>query len=300
MKAYYGSEKKKEEPPAKTKKKRRSKAYNTFSKDSLPLDRLDILKDRGFPAIQWAILAALLAVAVFQIYKTLKPKATPKSRTSVKRQKTGKKGKKSAPAMNRRINPPTFFSKKSKEAVTKNEATEEKLPFTRNLTKTKTKKLKPVKAKQAQEPALFREEPESLAVDNATIADASPMDALTSSTTVDDGDGWHTVGHGNSKLASQSDEREQGKSILEESKGSVVKSQPSESTEEGFTAVPQKSRKKQAKQKVATTQVPSTDGDAAFARELQKEEELAVKIPSTHGQLDSWAEVKTKKRRSKD
>jgi hypothetical protein len=259
--------------------------------------RVDGLKERGFPFVQWAVLLLLLGLATHQIYKSMLTPSATKSRAKKTSKAKNGKAVKSGTVKNKQT--PSIAAEDEKELL--DTKTEVIPPAKQSMSEksypsSKKKKVKTKKTKVAS----------STTEENGTTSMSQKKSAVTETSNQDDG--WTTVGkesdpkpkveakNGSSKLAVKFDA---STAVTEENKVTTGSNE--------FQPVAKSKKKNKSKKKQedgassnhdnTSEQLNGIEEDAALAMELQKYEERALASETIESSVDVWEEVKPKKRK---
>jgi hypothetical protein len=160
-------------------------------KNPLPGKREDLLKDQGFPFVQWIIIVLLLGAGLYQIYKSLSkstkaPAKVKGSSASTKTSKPKQKANKSKPVVNNR----SVVAKKQPVVVEEQEPVEKEPQESTDArkqekqgTKKKPRKAKVAKKKPDEQAPTTTPEPEALTIPQHIVLGQE-----------DDQGEWQTVG----------------------------------------------------------------------------------------------------------
>lgn len=274
-------------------------------------ERLEILKQEGFPFIQWALIGVLLLYGVYRIYKAFKSDTATTARKTRARGKSATKSSKSLRSktpekplldddvVNRVVAEITGETVEEAPAPPPAKKTPKKKPQQPKKQKTKSKPKATSDDETDVTPA-----PAPAPIHNKPTPPPEPI--------IDDEGGWQTVG-GSNGVANKSKPVE---TTVQESKptptptnGSATKKEEVVVVEEEPSSATNKKQKGKKKKKTKTTppelknETPAKepevvpDSDEALAKKLQHEEEL--KVESTVVLTEEWAKVPTKKKKSK-
>ncbi|GAX16433.1 hypothetical protein FisN_19Lh010 [Fistulifera solaris] len=274
---------------------------NTAGQTGIPklqtVKRVDGLKERGFPFVQWAVLLLLLGLATHQIYKSMLTPSATKSRS-----------KKTSKAKN---------GKAVKNSSVKNKATEDAKEIEEELLVTETEVIPPAKqsASEKSSPSMRKKKVKtkktkvasSTTQENGTTFMSQTKSAIMETSNHDDG--WTTVGK-ESDPKPKAEAKNGSSQIAIKIDASVAVSEknkaPTGTNEfQPVATKPKKKNKNKKKQENgastnhdnAIEQINGIEEDAALAMELQKYEERALASESIESNVDVWEEVKPKKRK---
>jgi hypothetical protein len=273
---------------------------NTAGQTSIPKlqtgKRVDGLKERGFPFVQWAVLMLLLGLATHQIYKSMLTPSASKSRA-----------KKTSKAKN---------DKTVKSGSARNKVTEDAKEIEKELLDTETEVIPPAKqsASEKSSPSMKKKKVKtkktkvasSTTQENGTTSKSQTKSAVTETWNQDDG--WTTVGKESDPKPKVEVKNGSSQAAMKLDASAAVAEEKKATDSNEFQPVATKSKKKNKNKKKqengdssnhdkTSEQINGIEEDAALAMELQKYEERALASESIESNVDVWEEVKPKKRK---
>lgn len=264
--------------------------------------RVDSLKERGFPFVQWAVLLLLLGLAIYQIYKSMLAPSTKSRSKKPAKTKSNKTVKSSSSSTKNKTKP----AQETKESVRQEPATKKETKPATQVKATKENgtekpvsapKKKKVKAKKTKPSSSSDEEVAPAVSDARAVAEQAVQD-----------DGWTTVGKESDSKPKVETKNGAAKPAVKSADTQPIHEDVQTAEPDEFQPVSSKSKKKKKKKKTQENGDSSkqddnrddvgTDGDAALAMELQQFEQRSLQSEVNQKTDDAWEEVKPKKRKS--
>lgn len=283
-------------------------ASSTSGKSTTPKipqgKRVDGLKERGFPFVQWAVLLLLLGLATHQIYKSMsapssktrnKKSSKAKNSRTVKSGSVKNKAKPSAPTEDVKEIEKEVFDDKTETSPPAKQNVSEKTPPTLKRKNVKTRKTK-VSSSGADDAIAPSVSETLLPQKKAVVTETSISD-----------DGWTTVGKESDSKPKVEAKNGSSKPAAKPAEAATVQEESKAPETNDFQPVATKSKKKNKKKKTQengnSTKHDSnlgengTERDAALAMELQQFEQSSLQSEAIEHTVDVWEEVKPKKRK---
>jgi hypothetical protein len=183
-------------PRSKTTSKHSRNKQRQKENQSLPGKREDLLKDQGFPFVQWIILLLLLGAGLYQIYKSfLSPKSS-KAPTKVKGSNaSGNKTTKPKQKANKNNKPVVVLNNRSVVHKKQPLAEEQQKPVLKEHPQPSTTETarKPEMKKKPRKPKVVKKKPDEPVTPEPEVLIIPKNIQTTTSEDVDQGE-WQTVG----------------------------------------------------------------------------------------------------------